>query len=92
MRSLLKDQRGLAGTYIRIIIVIVMVALTFIILNEFVFRVGDMSAGWSSNPTFSSDKTVLLYIWRVIPITMLFGAIIWGVLMAHRERPTYAYG
>jgi len=89
MKSLWRDEKGIAGAYIRILISVIMVSLVWIFLNEFVFRVGSATLGISTDPSFSGTESLLMYMWRFTPVVLLICSVIWGIWVAHRERPTY---
>ena len=89
-RSLMKDEGGLTGALIRVILSIIMVSLIFIILNEVVLRIGNMSLQLATDP--QSNTALLLWIWRIVPVCLLIFAVIYGIMAAVRERPSGVYG
>jgi len=86
-KSLWENQQGLVGAYIRVIISVIMVAIVFIVMNEFVLRLGSATNSISTNPGFSGTSSLLLYLWRMAPIVLLISAIVWAIWVSHREQP-----
>ena len=89
MKSLWRDESGIAGAYIRVIVSVIMVAIVWICLNEFVFRLGSATLSISTDPNFSGTSTLLLYLWRVCPVILLICDIIFALWVSHREQPSY---
>jgi len=92
MKSLWRDEAGLVGAYIRVIVSVIMVAIVFIVMNEFVLRLGSATNSISTNPGFSGTSSLLLYLWRLTPVVLLIAAVIYAIWASVREQPSYGYG
>lgn len=92
MRALLREERGIVGAYIRVLIVVAAVAIGWLVLNEVVVKVGAIAQDMSSDPSASNVIVLVLKLWRIFPIVLFVGAMIWAVLMSSREEPYYFPG
>jgi len=84
MRSLWRDERGLTVAYLTVIITVIFCSLLWICLNEFVLRVGNLAITWNTDP--SSNIPLILFLWRMLPIVILLGCVIWAIWTSMRER------
>jgi len=92
LRELAKDTSGLAGSYLRIIISLIIVSLCWIVLQEFVLRIYNATSAVSTDPNFAGTSSLLMYMFRALPVVLFISAIMWGIWIAHREPPSYGGG
>jgi len=81
---LLKDERGVVIAYLTTFFAIVAVALFWIIMNEMLLQIGNW-VNTGATESFGSTYNILITLWRATPIVLLFGAVFWAILQAHRS-------
>lgn len=58
--------------------------MLWICLNEFVLRVGNLAVAWNTDP--SSNIPLILWLWRMVPVVILLGCVVWALMAAVRDR------
>lgn len=79
---LLNDERGSAAAYLAFLAIVIIGAIVWIALNEFVLYVGDWVAttGTEDGGTWAA----LLVLMRMTPIVILISAFTWAIVRAHK--------
>lgn len=82
--QMLRDQKGVAIAFITFFIAVVAIAITWIAMNELVLHVGDYAATFPP-AHYGITLTILLTMFRATPVALLFCAVAWALLRAHRS-------
>ena len=82
--KLRNEEQGVVIAYLTTFFTIVAVALFWIIMNEMLLKIGSWVATGSTE-SFGGTYNILITLWRATPIVLLFGAVFWAILQAHRS-------
>lgn len=82
MRNVFTDERGSATAYLTFVAIVIIGALVWIAVNEFVLHIGDWAAaaGAADGGTWAN----ILVLVRLTPIIVLLAAFTWAVVQSHR--------
>ena len=78
------DEKGVVIAYFTAIFIVIAVAVIWLIFNELILNVGNL-ATTQFTESMGSTYSILITLWRATPIVMLFGAVMWAILKAHRS-------
>lgn len=86
------DERGSFPVVANVIAYVVIGALIWIIFNEMVMVSFSHFQSGSHASSLGGTGDIMLFVWRLIPLLLLIFAVIWGIVVSHRQSHPLGVG
>ena len=90
MRPYQAEQRGIVEDYVLVTIVVVIVSVCWTIGNEVVLKIGNMGLELVEGTAAALINTLILF-WRIAPVILIIGVLVWAVARAFKKEPYAQY-
>ena len=85
------QERGITEDYMLAAISISIVCVLWIVFNEAVIKIANITASFPLESQASSIVSLLVTIWRALPVAIIIGVLVWVLMRAVKREPYAQY-